>query len=425
MDNGVPSSKQASSYELHIVFSPDIHAARRWQLPFNDVLTIGRDQGQATLFIQDGLISRQHATIHWDNDSQAYLLVDRGSRNGVHVNGMRISATHLQAGDVIRLGGTLLVLVHEASNVAFDTDLPSKYAIATPILIIGEQGVGKEHLAGAIHEQSERSGRFIAVDCATFINNDLIGEFLGQASSLSSAFDLTKELFAAAREGTLLLNHIDEMPRSLQSVVARLLDSDFNGLANQTQGRSQGVHLLATSAVPLEPLISSGRFRLGLFACISSTTIRLVPLRERRHQILRILSEIAEEKGHCLPLHVDAAEAIILGDWPTNIHGLQRIVANAARLGHSTEQITLSVLRNIEPNLVARLKTNRNTPIRPSMEVPSARISLRNRNALESALCRHAGNIAGVARDLGVTRAQIYRWIRKLDIDIESARGGE
>jgi transcriptional regulator of acetoin/glycerol metabolism len=355
MDNGVPSSERPNSCALHIVFSPDTHVARQSKLAFNDVLTIGRDQHQATLFIQDSMISRQHATIHWDNDSQAYLLVDRGSRNGVHVNGMRINATHLQAGDVIRLGGTLLVLVHETSNVAFDADLLSKYAIATPILIIGEQGVGKEHLARAMHEQSERSGRFIAVDCATFINNDSIGEFLGQASSPSSALDVAKELFAAAWEGTLLLNHIDNMPRSLQSGIARLFDSDFIGLANQTQGRSPGVHLLATSVVPLEPLISSGRFRLDLFACISSTTIRLVPLRERRHQIFRILSEIAEEKGHCLPLHADAAEAIILGEWPTNIHGLQRIVANAARLGHSTAQITLSVLRKIEPNLVAHL----------------------------------------------------------------------
>jgi hypothetical protein len=249
---------------LHIVFSPDTHVARQSKLRFNEVLTIGRDQCQAGWVIHDKMISRQHATIHWDNDSQAYLLVDRGSRNGVCVNGTRINATHLQAGDVIRLGETLLALVPESNDVVLDAGLDSLSSMEAPILLIGEQGVGKEHMAKAIHERSGRPGKFVAVDCSTLIHRWAIADIVGQAPSSPSADEIIGELFTAAQEGTILLNHIADLPPPMQSALVRVLERNAVEPANPIRGRPLSARVIASSAVPLENLVSAGRFRLGL-----------------------------------------------------------------------------------------------------------------------------------------------------------------
>jgi transcriptional regulator with GAF, ATPase, and Fis domain len=99
------------------------------------------------------------------------------------------------------------------------------------------------------------------------------------------------------------------------------------------------------------------------------------------------------------------------------------MLANAAKQGYANEPLTLSALLKIEPGSAIHWTTKRKAPTRPTLEIPSARTTLRQRTALENALSQHAGNVASVARELGVTRAQIYRWMGRLGIDIKFARG--
>jgi two-component system NtrC family response regulator len=162
-------------------------------------------------------------------------------------------------------------------------------------------------------------------------------------------------------------------------------------------------------------------FRLDLYARLTDIQIHIPAIRERRQDILEILANLAVSEGLKLRVDADAAEALLLGAWPLNVCGLRQVVARIT--SRKSGVLDLATLRKIEPALATELKSRRNSPTRSSVKLPNAHKTLRERSSLEQLLAEHHGNVAKVAKDLGTTRAQIYRWMSRLGIDVDSLRG--
>jgi transcriptional regulator of acetoin/glycerol metabolism len=155
---------------------------------------------------------------------------------------------------------------------------------------------------------------------------------------------------------------------------------------------------------------------------LSAFTVTVAPLRDRREQILTILSDLANCEGLVLQVDADAAEAFLLGHWPTNVCGLQRLVAFFKQREPKGGLLDLRLLRDCEPELVHHWKALKNHTAGKSAQVPIYRDRLRSRSGLQNILAEHSGNVAQVARELGTTRAQVYRWMARLGLDRATAR---
>ncbi len=152
-----------------------------------------------------------------------------------------------------------------------------------PVLIVGESGTGKELVSGAIHrESSHGKGSFLAVNCAGIPEHLMESEFFGhQAGAFTGAGKSRLGLFSEARDGTLLLDEISEMPLFLQAKLLRTLQDGKIRPVGANQEQDTNVRVLAATNQDLEKEIKDGRFREDLFFRLETFTLRIPPLRER------------------------------------------------------------------------------------------------------------------------------------------------
>ncbi len=224
---------------------------------------------------------------------------------------------------------------------------------AAPILILGETGVGKEHLAKAIHSESPRSaGPFIAVNTAAIpeqlLESELFGHeqgaFTGAARSRRGAFEL-------AHGGTLFLDEIGEMPLHLQTKLLRVLQDYEVRPIGAENPIWVDVRVIAATNQDLEKEIELKTFRKDLYYRLSVVMLTIPPLRERKEDIpamsRRFISFYRHKVGRDISgLSDDAMDALCRYDWPGNVRELMNVIERAMLLSR-TGTISLSDLPNI------------------------------------------------------------------------------
>ncbi|MFO8049495.1 MAG: sigma-54 dependent transcriptional regulator, partial [Desulfosudaceae bacterium] len=156
-----------------------------------------------------------------------------------------------------------------------------------PVLIQGESGVGKELVAKAVHELSNRGqGPFLAVNCAGIPSELLESEFFGhEEGSFTGAVKKRPGLFQQTHGGSLLLDEIGEMPTSLQSKLLRVLQDGCFRPVGGNREQQVDVRVICCTNQDLESLIDSGAFRQDLFYRLETFSITVPPLRERQDDI--------------------------------------------------------------------------------------------------------------------------------------------
>jgi len=198
-----------------------------------------------------------------------------------------------------------------------------------PVLIVGETGTGKELVARALHNASNRrEARFKPVNCAAFTESLLESQLFGHVKGAFTGADAPAEgVFEYANKGTLFLDEIGDMPLGMQSKLLRVLESGEVVRVGANESRTVNVRLISATHRDLYHMVETEEFRRDLYFRIKGVELRLPPLRERREDIpLLVDHEIAtyaEKVGKRINGMSSEAMRLLVGyHWPGNVRQL-------------------------------------------------------------------------------------------------------
>jgi len=203
-------------------------------------------------------------------------------------------------------------------------------------LVVGETGTGKELVARYVHARSDRADKpFVAVNCGAFSETLAESELFGhERGAFTGAVAARPGWFEAANGGTLFLDEIGEMPLSLQVKLLRVLqEREVVRVGSRTPIRLD-VRVVAGTNVDLRRAVDEGRFRADLFYRLQVVTLPILPLRDRRADILPLARHFLHVYGDLLrPSRLEftpsAEEVLYRHNWPGNIRELENTIHRA------------------------------------------------------------------------------------------------
>ena len=293
-----------------------------------------------------------------------------------------------------------------------------------PALILGETGTGKELLAHAIHQASDRArGPFVAINMAAVPETLLESEFFGVAPGAFTGADkkARKGKFELAHGGTLFLDEIGDMPLAIQAKFLRVLqEGEIEPLGSNTVKKID-VRIIAATSQNLEKLIADGQFRADLYYRIAVLTLEVPPLAARINDIPLLVERFLED----IPRPDDQGawiippEAIALlqaHHWPGNVRELRNVLERAAAMAMS-EVLDADLIAEALPQLAtvrpaAPVAEHRGTSL-PVGTPLADRLAEAEKRALVEALEATDGRKSAAATHLGISRSQLYEKLRR------------
>jgi two-component system response regulator AtoC len=291
------------------------------------------------------------------------------------------------------------------------------------VLIIGETGTGKELVARAIHQASERSGLFVPINCAAIPADLLESELFGhQKGAFTGAHRDRMGKFELANGGTSFLDEITEMPLALQAKLLRVLqEGSVERLGAQ---RAVKVDLRIVAATNRDPqqAVAEGAMRQDLFFRLNVVCVEVPPLRERREDIQLLaehfLQKYSAELGRPVPRLTEAAAQNLLAyGWPGNVRELENIMERAAVLCRG---------KTIEPQHLPQDITHAAAAPSPAAGIIGAaefdsllldeHVETLEKQLIGAALERSDDNKSAASRLLGVSERTLWYKIKKYGI---------
>jgi DNA-binding NtrC family response regulator len=437
---------------LRLVYSGEEGIIRQRASPIATGSTlIGRAPPSAAAGIalpSDHRVSRSHARLR--REGRRLHVADEGSKNGIFLNGCRIQEAELADGDVLRVGDSFFVVrMEEGAHAEADVSIPSLVGISpaartlrrrlaalaretATVLLLGETGTGKEVAARALHDLSGRPGDFIAVNCGA-LPHDLAESLLfGHiAGAFSGAHRAQLGFFRAAERGTLFLDEIGDLPVPLQPKLLRLLEERAVTPLGATTPVACDVRIVAATNRPLTRAVQLQEFRGDLYARLTEIPLHLVPLRQRREDILPLVAHALGEPAPRLTPRLVAA--LLCHPWSLNIRDLLKVASQLRIMTPSGEPLDLpAVTERLEAGLLHPRSDAEDATARPALKErhasrnepePVRRSPAPSREELEALLVRHRGSISSVARAAGRSRRQIDRWMASMGLAGKDYRG--
>ena len=284
------------------------------------------------------------------------------------------------------------------------------------LLICGETGTGKEHLAKALHSVSARAGKpFVAVNCAALPESLIESELFGyEAGAFTGAKAKGKKgLILEADGGTLFLDEIGDMPLSSQTRLLRVLAEREVMPIGRTRPTPVNVRVIAATHRDLVELVKMGQFREDLFFRLNGAVLNLPALRQRADLewlIECLLGRISAERGVSYALSPAVLDAFRGYAWPGNIRELSNSLDYSCAIS-SNGIIEIEDL----PECITRARRGDGWPkLDPS--ATAVRVSADPAADLLAALRAHHWNVSSVARARGVDRTTVHRQIRRFKL---------
>jgi transcriptional regulator with PAS, ATPase and Fis domain len=280
------------------------------------------------------------------------------------------------------------------------------------VLILGENGTGKELVATAIHDLSHRSDRpFVKINCAAIPSELLESELFGyRRGAFTGATGDKKGLFEIAAKGSLLLDEIGEMPTHLQVKLLRVLqDREFTPVGGTSPVKADFRLVCATNVDPTEQ-VRTGKLRKDLFFRLNTITVELPPLRERRVDISllahRFLEHFCERHERKLRGFEPAAmRALERHAWPGNVRELEHVVERAVILSRGPEIVMADLAETVtHPSATAIPRT---------AQLGGCTLQELERIAILQTLEMTGWNKRATAHMLGIHRPTLYNKLRK------------
>ncbi len=335
---------------------------------------------------------------------------------------------------------TFETLVGESAAMRLLKQKGSRFAhYDEPILILGENGTGKDLIAQAIHSaSSRRSKNYITVNCAALpydlIESELFGYEAGAFTGAKSSGKKGK--FELAEGGTIFLDEIGEMPLKLQAKLLRVLENHEVQKLGSSSPHYVDFRLLSATNRNLEQLVAEGRFREDLFYRLNLFELVVPPLRERLADIPLLSYSIIHglfgpEKGHKIRIEKEVLSLFSMHPWRGNVRELRNVITYALYSLGPTETL-LGVrhlperfFNNVEHEFLQMVRKEKELPVRhtenSALEGLSSRKEEAERESIVTALKMTHGNKVKAAKLLGIARSNLYKKILRLNIHADDA----
>ncbi len=284
------------------------------------------------------------------------------------------------------------------------------------VLITGETGTGKELIAHAIHQSSNRRSRpWVDINCAALPENLVESELFGFEKGAFTGADSSKPgLFELADKGTLFLDEIGELQLQTQVKLLRVLDGyPFYRLGGHRKIKVD-VRIVAATNQDLDAAVTAGRFRQDLFHRLGQFQLRVPPLRERPEDIVALAEHFLALKtpGSCFV--PDAVSALLSHSWPGNVRELRNLIARVAVESRDPEICKSQITAAMSGNPVAQ---------RQSASMPVGNLDSMEEQMIIRALERSGGHRSQAAEQLGISRRTLSRKLKEYNINVNPGEG--
>jgi DNA-binding NtrC family response regulator len=294
------------------------------------------------------------------------------------------------------------------------------------VLILGENGTGKELAARALHKQSSRSDQvFMAVDLGAVTESLFESELFGHVKgAFTDAKTHRVGRLQAASGGTLFLDEIGNLPLHLQAKLLSVLEQKQVTPVGASKPVDIDIRVIAATNMSRERLTDENHFRQDLLFRLNTVEIVMPPLRDRRGDIPDLAAFYADLYSRkyareAKPFSAAAVEALEVYHWPGNVralrHAMERAVILAEGEAFEPEDFNLLPQRTGLASSPLNSAAIANDPGVSTEQVSPDNLNLETleRNTIQTALTRNRYNISHAAKDLGLTRAALYRRMEK------------
>lgn len=287
------------------------------------------------------------------------------------------------------------------------------------ILIMGENGTGKELVARSIHRQSKRSQKpFVEVNCAAIPEELIESELFGhEKGAFTGATEKRRGKFELANEGTIFLDEVADMSLKAQAKILRILQEKRFERVGGTKIIGTDVRVLAATNKDLEREMEEGRFREDLYYRLNVIPLKIPPLRDRKDDIPLLsghfLREFSAKEGNVRKTITDDAMAILIDhDWPGNVRELKNIVERLAIMTSSN-----SITGDDIPLLLReKQKLKRDDSFLSLDSLKMAKMEFEKR-FISGKLRENNGNISKTAELIGLERSNLHRKIKNYHLE--------
>jgi DNA-binding NtrC family response regulator len=429
--------------KLTVVQGPDAGAE---VVSDKETLRVGAHPKSDLVLDKDRTASRHHFEIQ--HTERGYLLVDLNSTNGIFLDGRRVERAYLSPGSKILAGSSTIAFAPFDEEVAVEPDVEGRLGgmvgkslkmrqifglirkiapMDVSVVIQGETGTGKELVARAVHENSNRSrGPFVVLDCGAIPPNLIESELFGhEKGAFTGAVSSRPGAFERANGGTIFLDELGELRLDLQPKLLRVLENREVRRVGGNHVSQVDVRVIAATNRDLVKEIENNNFREDLYFRLSVINIQLPPLRQRREDIPAILAaalashELAQSQAQ--KYFTEAAmEALLAYAWPGNVRELMNVLSHVLTFSEGPE-IDVAHLppRVLGEESSAPLPFNEHLSFKDAKE---ALLAAFEREYIGQVLKRCEGNISRAARESGLHRKSIERLVKKYGFDARAMR---
>lgn len=280
------------------------------------------------------------------------------------------------------------------------------------ILILGENGTGKDLIAKAIHQQSLRANKpFIKVDVGALTETLFESELFGhKKGAFTDAREDRIGRFEAANGGTLFLDEIGNIPLHLQAKLLSVLQNRQVSKLGSNEATPIDIRLICATNLPLNELANENRFRKDLFYRINTVEIMVPPLRKRGNDIILLAKHFSRIYGNkymkrMMDFDSKALDKLLSYHYPGNVRELQYTVERAVIMSDN------DILKDSD-----LIFSPIESPAASASEPTEFKLSAIEKNTILKVIEKHNGNITKAAKELGLTRTALYRRLSKYDI---------
>ena len=281
------------------------------------------------------------------------------------------------------------------------------------VLITGENGTGKDVVAHALHQLSDRAKKpFVNIDLGCIPENLFESELFGyEKGAFTDAKNAKEGRIETADSGTLFLDEIGNLNLPMQQKLLTVIEKRETQRIGSNRVNRVDVRILAATNANLREKVGDGTFRQDLFYRLNTIELHLPPLRERGEDIVLLAEHFlkiysGKYSVGDVRLGASAKQKLLKHSWPGNVRELQHCIERAIVMGDKTELAAEDI--RLEDSVVASGSS--------SVNIDSLNLQTLEREAIKRAISLSNGNLTQAAELLGITRFALYRKIDKLGV---------